>query len=86
MGSKTISDAAGNININIPLSEKHLWECLHGRLYRLEMTFGEDTVYSYFGLRNVRLEGFKFLLNSKAYFSALCLTKDTTVREFTPQK
>lgn len=73
VGSKTIPDAAGNININIPLSEKHLWECLHGRLYRLEMTFGEDTVYSYFGLRNVRLEGFKFLLNSKSVFQRLVL-------------
>lgn len=37
------------------------------------MTFGEDTVYSYFGLRNVRLEGFKFLLNSKSVFQRLVL-------------
>lgn len=73
VGCKTVSGAAGNTFVNIPLAEKHLWECSKGRLYRLEITFGNDTVYSYFGLRNVRLDGFKFLLNGKSVFQRLVL-------------
>ncbi len=55
------------------LSEKQLWEVGNGRLYELELCFGDDTVMSYFGLRNVRLDGFKFLLNGKSVFQRLVL-------------
>lgn len=72
-GSAKITAAAGNVIIGLPLSEKHLWECGKGRLYRLEITFGKDKVFSYFGLRNIRLDGYKFLLNEKSVFQRLVL-------------
>lgn len=57
----------------INLTEKHLWEVGCGRLYDIELTFGEDKVKSYFGLRSVRMEGMKFLLNGKSVFQRLVL-------------
>lgn len=66
------------------LIEKHLWEVGCGRLYNLVITFGGDTVKSYFGLRDVRLDGFKYLINGKSVSSALCSTKASTATEYTP--
>lgn len=62
----------GNRLFHIPLTEKHLWEVGNGRLYDLEFTFGEDKVKSYFGLRNIRLDGY-FLINEKSVFQRLVL-------------
>jgi len=60
--------AEKNVTGEIALSEIHLWEVGKGRLYDLEMTFGVDEVKSYFGLRNVKLEGYKLLINGKTVF------------------
>ena len=73
VGSAKVENASGSIFVNIPLTEKHLWECGKGRLYLLEITFGDDKIHSYFGLRNIRLDGFKFLLNEKSVFQRLVL-------------
>ncbi len=37
------------------------------------LTFGEDMVSSYFGLRDIKLDGFKFLINGKSVFQRLVL-------------
>lgn len=73
VGKSTFKDACGNEVMQIKLQETHLWEVGNGRLYDLEITFGEDKVYSYFGLRNVRLDGYKFLINEKSVFQRLVL-------------
>ena len=73
VGLSEIKNASGTITFNIPLSEKHLWEAGKGRLYDVEFTFGKDAVTSYFGLRNIRFEGFKFMLNDKSVFQRLVL-------------
>lgn len=57
----------------LPLSEKHLWELGNGRLYEVEVQWGEDTVYSYFGLRDVAYRGKRFLLNGRSVFQRLVL-------------
>ncbi len=57
----------------IKLDEIHLWEVGNGRLYDLEITFGEDKIKSYFGLRNVKIDGYKFLINGKSVFQRLVL-------------
>lgn len=59
--------------VDIALSEKHLWEIGAGRLYDVEIAFRTDRVNSYFGLRDVRYEGHKFLLNGKSVFQRLVL-------------
>lgn len=65
--------SAGCVSGEIKLLEKHLWEVGCGRLYDLVITFGSDTVKSYFGLRDIRLDGFKYLINGKSVFQRLVL-------------
>jgi beta-galactosidase/beta-glucuronidase len=55
-------------NLEIELSETHLWELGEGRLYDLVLTFGEDEVNSYFGLRHIEMKDGKFYLNGKSVF------------------
>ncbi|KAF1295545.1 beta-galactosidase [Enterococcus sp. JM4C] len=59
--------------LDIPLAETHLWEVGKGRLYDVLLTFEEDQVESYFGLREVSLEENKFLLNGQPVFQRLVL-------------
>ena len=61
----------------LPLTEKHLWEVGKGRLYDLKFTletdYGTDVLYSYAGLREVRIDGFKVLINGKSIFQRTVL-------------
>ena len=63
--------------IHLPLTEKHLWEVGNGRLYDLKFTLetenGTDVLYSYAGLREVRIDGFKVLINGKSVFQRTIL-------------
>lgn len=68
VGQTQINVAGGSFVTSIKLSELHLWEIGYGRLYDLELFFGEDTVKSYFGMREVTLDGLKFKLNGKTVF------------------
>lgn len=65
--------AAGFVSGEIKLSEAHLWEVGCGRLYDLKLTFCEDEVDSYFGLRSIRIDGYKVLINGKSVFQRLVL-------------
>jgi len=73
MGTASVYTAGGDIHLTLSLKESHLWEAGHGRLYDLELVFQDDLVYSYFGLRNLRLSGLKFLINEKSVFQRLVL-------------
>ena len=73
MGEVKLAAAQGNVTFTIPLRELHLWEVGNGRLYSLKFTFGKDLVFSYFGMRNVALSGYKFLLNGKPVFQRTVL-------------
>ncbi len=70
--AETVSNG-GTANLTINLAQKHLWEVGNGRLYDLVLTFGEDKVQSYFGLRDICLDGKKFLINGKSVFQRLIL-------------
>lgn len=59
--------------MQIKLSELHLWEPGKGGLYDLELTFGEDNIKSYFGMRSVHIDGTRFLLNNKPVFQRFVL-------------
>ncbi len=65
--------ARGEVSSEIKLAETYLWEVGNGRLYDLELTFGEDKVSSYFGLRDLAIDGLKFLINGKSVFQRLVL-------------
>lgn len=73
MGEATVKAVTGMADVIIDLAEAHLWGVGAGRLYDLELTFAEDKVTSYFGLRSVRMDGMKFLLNGKSVFQRLVL-------------
>lgn len=68
MGSAVAKALCGSFTASIKLDEVHLWEIGCGRLYDLKIKFGDDVVDSYFGMRQVGLEGKKFMLNGKALF------------------
>ena len=65
--------AAGFVSGDVKLSETHLWEVGCGRLYDLKITFGGDEISSYFGLRDIRIDGYKVLINGKSVFQRLVL-------------
>lgn len=73
VGEYSLTCAAGVVNGQLSVSESHLWEPGHGRLYDVTIRFGADTVKSYFGLRTIRFDGHRFLLNGKSVFQRLVL-------------
>ena len=73
MGAVEMQGATGEVKLTLKVDEIYLWEVGQGRLYDLELTFGQDLVHSYFGLRSIQLDGYKFLLNGKSVFQRLIL-------------
>lgn len=73
MGSTTVSTDGNYFFAHLKLDELHLWEIGKGGLYDLYFEFGEDSIKSYFGMRNVRLDGMKFMLNDKPVFLRMVL-------------
>lgn len=73
MGSAKIGKASGFVTLTLSLDELYLWSVGEGNLYDLELIFGIDKVKSYFGLRDIRFDGFKFLLNGRSVFQRLVL-------------
>ncbi len=72
-GSASAFCSCGNVFLTLPLDELHLWEPGAGRLYDLDLSFGDDKVSSYFGMREVKLDGYRFLINGKSVFQRLIL-------------
>lgn len=77
--SKVVGTYEGEINlndkINIKLYEKHLWNVFEGNLYYIKITFENDIVYSYFGLRKTKFEGLNYCLNNKPTYQKLVLNQ-----------
>jgi len=73
VGSGSMRSNGGDAMLCIALSEQHLWEVGCGRLYDLKLTYGDDVVNSYFGLRSLQLDGHKFRINGKSVFQRLVL-------------
>ena len=73
MGEARATVSGESVTLTLPLAESHLWEPGAGGLYDLILSFGEDEVRSYFGLRSLRLDGYRFLINEKSVFQRLVL-------------
>ena len=73
VGEAAAETAGDAVTLSLRVSEVHLWELGKGGLYDLELSFGEDRVKSYFGMREVGLANGKFLLNGKVVFQRLVL-------------
>ena len=76
-GDKLVGNARGEIAyktmVEIPLSETHLWEVGDAKLYDVVITCNQDTVYTYFGMREVEYKGYDFLINGKRVYQKLVL-------------
>ena len=73
VGEATKKQLSVTGNLDIALSEKHVWDLGKGELYDIEFTFGEDKVHSYFGLRHIEMKDGKFGLNGRVVFQRLIL-------------
>ncbi len=73
MGETVLECDGGNVTATVTLKEKHLWQVGVGGLYDLELSYGDDRVSSYFGLRSIDYRDYKFLLNGKSVFQRLVL-------------
>jgi beta-galactosidase/beta-glucuronidase len=73
--AKTIKagGTSASLTLEIPKDTLRLWDVGKGELYGLSLTYGTDTVHSYFGMRSVAIEGHKILLNGKPVFQRLVL-------------
>ncbi len=65
MGEVSAELREGTSRLTIKLDELYLWEAGKGRLYDLEITYGEDKVKSYFGIRSTAFDKNNYLLNGK---------------------
>ncbi len=72
-GSASVDSDGRQVVLTLPLTEKHLWEIGKGGLYDLTLTYGDDVVTSYFGLRSIDYRDYKFFLNGKSVFQRLVL-------------
>ena len=73
VGARCIEEASDFVIVQIPISDIRPWELGNAVLYDLEIKFGDDKVSSYFGLRDIALDGFKFMLNGKSVFQRTVL-------------
>lgn len=73
VGSACAKATGSTVTVTINLSEKHLWQVCKGGLYELELSYGEDTVSSYAGLREVKLEDGGIKINGEMIFQRLIL-------------
>lgn len=73
VASKSIISKGGYFSTQLELAEVHLWEAGKGGLYDLSITYGEDCVKSYFGMRTTGFEGRKYMLNGKPLFQRMVL-------------
>ncbi len=68
------SNACGGCaTFSVKIENPVLWDIGEGNLYDVELTFGEDKAYSYFGMRYIETEGRKVFLNGKPLFQRLVL-------------
>ena len=71
-GTSLLSNG-GTVTAQLDIDDMHLWEVGKGNLYDLYITYGNDSVKSYFGMRSIRFEGNKFLLNNSPVFQKTVL-------------
>ena len=77
-GGKEVGNACaetvyGNASVEMTLDELHLWNVGKPELYDLELTLGDDSAASYFGMRSVELHPDGLYINGKPVFMRLIL-------------
>lgn len=62
-----------NAVFEAPIPDPVLWDVGRGELYDVILTFGEDRIQSYFGMRSVEIDGKRVMLNGRPAFMRLVL-------------
>lgn len=60
-------EAQGNSG-RIFIENAKLWEPMNAYLYKMEIRFGEDCYTQKFGIRTVKIDGTRFLINGKPFY------------------
>lgn len=68
VGRLSLALKDGVNRVTVDLDELHLWEAGYGRLYDVELTYGNDKVKSYFGIRTTAFDNKHYLLNGKPLY------------------
>lgn len=63
----TVAESSGTEG-SIVIENAHLWQPLQAYLYQIRVTFGEDIYTLPYGIRTVRIDGTKFLINEKPFY------------------
>lgn len=66
IGNK-VGEASGNTGA-ITIENVQLWQPLAAYLYNVKVAFGEDEYTEPFGIRTVKIDGNKFLINGKPFY------------------
>lgn len=80
-GTVTKMVTGDNNKLRIPLNEMQLWECGNGRLYDIKIKLESeengkhmvDGISSYAGMRQIQIDGYRFILNGVAVFQRTVL-------------
>lgn len=62
-----VAEAQGTDGV-LEIPNVHLWQPLNAYLYDVRVTFGEDVYTLPYGVRTVKVEGTKFLINGKPFY------------------
>lgn len=62
-----VAEAQGTEGV-LKIPNVHLWQPLNAYLYDVRVTFGEDVYTLPYGVRTVKVEGTKFLINGKPFY------------------
>lgn len=62
-----------NVSFTLCIDEPNLWDVGQGNLYDLKLTLGDDTVNSYFGIRQVSFGDHRFYINGRSVFGRFIL-------------
>lgn len=73
VGSGAVTTAGEDVALTVQLAETHLWDLGQGNLYDVVLSYGEDVVHTYFGLRTISYRDKKFYLNGRSVFQRLVL-------------
>ncbi len=66
-----VTDRAATFSI--PMPDAKLWDLDNPNLYDLVLTFGDDVVKTYFGMRKVAINGYAIEINDKPVYQRLVL-------------
>lgn len=64
---KSVCEIQGNTG-EIRIENASFWEPMNAYLYSMEIRFGEDCYTQKFGIRTVKIDGTKFLINGKPFY------------------